>query len=47
MNNLVYLVLAYTFIWVALLVFLVSITARLTRMKREVRQLQEMMKSAV
>lgn len=47
MNNLVYLVLAYTFIWVALLVFLVSIAARLTRMKREVRQLQEMMKSAV
>jgi CcmD family protein len=45
MNNLFYLVLAYTFIWTALFVFLLSITARLTRMQREVRQLQEMKKS--
>lgn len=42
MNNLLYLFLAYAFIWTALFVFLLSIAARLSRMQREIRQIHEL-----
>jgi len=45
MNNLEYLVLAYTFIWCALFVFLLSIAARLTKLQRQVQQLHEVRKA--
>ena len=41
MNKLLFLFLAYTFIWTALFIFLLSIARKLTLMQKQIKQLKQ------
>jgi len=43
MNKLLFLFLAYTFIWTALFIFLLSIARKLSLMQKQVKQLKKNM----